>query len=115
MRAYRFRILMAVAAAAVGAACGVIGPSDDFVEIEGTEWARCVHQSVTVAGPCTYQEPVSGAVVSTSLDSKTTATDASGKFHLVTSTAIEELRLQGVHAHDHRRRTSHLQQVRRLR
>jgi hypothetical protein len=86
MCAHRFRILVAVATAMTGVACGVFGPSEDFVEVEGTVWARCVHQSTTVAGPCTYQDAVAGAVVSTSLDSKTATTDASGKFRLVTST-----------------------------
>ena len=61
------------------------GPSDDTVTIEGRVWGRAVYNTI-VAGPATYVDPVSGAVVSTTLDSATTTTDANGYFVLKTNT-----------------------------
>ena len=68
------------------ASCGVFSPDGEgeAVRIEGRVYARCVGSG---SGPCTNVEPVSGAVVSTSLDSTTTTTDASGAFDLKTSAA----------------------------
>ena len=87
MRANAVRMLFAIGIGLFGAGCGLVGPSDDFVDMEGVVWGRCVHTNPTVAGPCTYMDPVNGAVVSTSLDSATATTDASGRFSLVTQTA----------------------------
>ena len=77
---------LTILTACLGAtACSVFGPDNtETVRIEGHVYARCVGSS-TVAGPCTNTNPVSGAVVSTSLDSVTTTTDASGVFDLKTN------------------------------
>lgn len=74
-------------AVAVSSCVSPSGPSGagDTVTIEGRVWGRAVY-STTVAGPATYVDPVSGAVVSTTLDSATTTTDANGFFVLKTNT-----------------------------
>jgi hypothetical protein len=79
-------VIGVLALAALGASCGVFGPSDtSTVTIEGQVYRTCVNSSTT-AGPCTNVDPVAGATVSTSLDSATATTDTSGQFNLVTKT-----------------------------
>lgn len=74
--------MLSICALAAGS-CTVFSPDDEeTVRIEGHVYARCTGGG---SGPCTNVEPVSGAVVSTSLDSTTAATDASGAFDLKTN------------------------------
>jgi hypothetical protein len=79
------RALGIVALAVMTTSCALTGPSDDStVTQEGIVYGSYV--SNPNAGPVTYVDPVAGAVVSTSLDSATATTDASGHFKLVTKT-----------------------------
>src|SRR6185503_17031200 len=67
-----------------GGVCGV-GPDDEgggTVGMEGQVFATATFS----AGTTTYGPPVSGAVVSTSLDATTATTSSSGSFRLVTAT-----------------------------
>ena len=53
--------------------------NDEPVEIQGTVYSTVIIQETE---PDIPTDPVSGAVVSTSLDEHTAATDAGGRFHL---------------------------------
>ena len=53
--------------------------------IEGHVYARLTSNPSDPNGPGLYVDPLSGAVVSTSLDSQTAITDANGHFVLTTS------------------------------
>ena len=55
------------------------------ITIEGVVYARLIPNPSNPIGPGVYTGLVSGAVVSTSLDSSTTETDANGRFLLRSS------------------------------
>lgn len=79
------RGLAVVALSLMTVSCALTGPSDNStVTQEGIVYGSYV--SNLGGGPVTYVDPVAGAVVSTSLDSATATTDASGRFRLVTKT-----------------------------
>ena len=68
--------------------CGGLGPDGDTFQVEGH-----VYDSVTCGGAgCTPagNTPVAGAVVSTSIDSQTAVTDASGHFDLKSNATFDE-------------------------
>lgn len=85
------------AAAAGGAVAavqtGLIGGDSGFIRILGQVFARAVFGSGDCSGTrgtggaanTCYLEPVSGAVVSTTLDTATAATDGAGNFDLTTT------------------------------
>ena len=81
VRGASFGILLAFSAACASST----GPdgNETNVRIEGHVYGGCAPSAV--AGPCVLANPINGAVVSTSLDSATTTTDASGHFDLRTN------------------------------
>jgi hypothetical protein len=92
VRSARFRAAILAAVIASPVACASpTGPdgNDDSIEIHGQIWGQVLQGRQNPAGdlaPDTYANPVSGAVVSTSLDSATTVTDGNGNFALRTRT-----------------------------
>ncbi|MBI4265733.1 MAG: hypothetical protein HY657_15265 [Acidobacteria bacterium] len=74
-----------LATAAFAAACGIfgVGPDEDeFVRVTGRVFATATFRN----GTTDHQNPVAGAIVSTSLDSATATTDSGGNFDLRTQT-----------------------------
>jgi hypothetical protein len=78
------RVLVLLTAARCSDSTGA-GESDPF-ELEGTVWSDCGIDPNNPMGPCIKTGLVAGAVVATSLDAVTAASDASGHFDLVTTT-----------------------------
>src|SRR5262245_36722563 len=82
-------MLAMVIACAVGCASST-GPDDgDSIEIRGQIWGQVLQGPQNPGGglaPDLYQNPVAGAVVSTTLDSSTATSDGSGNFVLKTRT-----------------------------
>lgn len=79
------RCLLLCLAIGVAGCSGLTGPSDN-VQLAGTVYASFGPNPSNRAGPGLYSGPVAGAVLSTSLDSVTATTDASGNFTLITQT-----------------------------
>lgn len=77
--------LMLLALILAVASCGGPTGPDAGTTIEGRVYARLTRNPSNPTGPGLYADPLSGAVVSTSLDSTTTTTDANGNFVLRTS------------------------------
>lgn len=80
----------------VAAAGGAVGPVATIsktvqvtggpIEIVGVVYGRLIPNAGNPSGPGIDTPPIAGAVVSTSLDSRTTVTDANGAFDLLTET-----------------------------
>ncbi|HUP87937.1 MAG TPA: hypothetical protein VM100_01160 [Longimicrobiales bacterium] len=94
MRKVTFAVL-ALVIATVGVSCEdeTEGPAQ-FVEITGTLYARfnpsgpgCQVAFPNKPPASCYSEPIAGALISTSIDSKTTTTDSQGRFDLITATS----------------------------
>lgn len=81
------RLLLIPCLAGVAVSCLPTGPDDHprgNVQMTGTVYRFSRPSSGN--NPLIYSEPVAGAVISTSLDSVTATTDASGRFSLQTGT-----------------------------
>lgn len=81
VRRYRPIVLCLIVMAG---ACFLPLAPEEVVSMSGTVYGRFVDSQTT--DPGTYADPVAGAVLSTSLDSATATTDASGRYTLVTNT-----------------------------
>jgi len=65
------------------------GNGPGLVQVRGVVYGRLVPNPANPTGPGLREPPVTGAVVSSSLDSTTAVTDGNGRFHLITQTRLK--------------------------